>query len=387
MFEKMEIPAVYIHVPFCQKVCPFCSFAVVRDDRRKHARYFDLLAEELALFKKEKGIVLSGVRSVYFGGGSPSRLSGSELERLVAWLHRQIAAAADTQWSIEINPEDVSLEYARILKGLGFSRASLGVQSFSRSGLRKLGRTHTPEQSRMAIGVLREAGFKDLNLDLMFAYPGQSHESLVADLEEFVQLNPTHLSVYCLNIEEKTAIYRKSDWKRWQSDNEDLIARMYKTVVRFLEANGFRQYEISNFAKKGYRSRQNLLNWSGRNYLGIGMGAHSLLVPNRWGNFKRWVDYNRALESGRLPHEYCEVLDETAQRDEELMIGLRLSKGLNLSEFSAKYGIRLSALWREKLGILRKNHLARIEKDNLILTVEGMLLADEIAASLAALIP
>lgn len=382
----MDILAIYIHLPFCRKICPFCSFAVLTDRGQKHKHYFDLLKKELTLLRQTYPLDFSQVQSIYIGGGTPSRLGIDEMEQLVFWLRQNVASNKNIQWSIEVNPEDVSFEYAHHLKQLEFTRISLGVQSFSTQNLKKLGRQHGPEHSRSAIQALQKVGFKDINFDLLFGYPGQSIDSLTNDLTEFAFWNPTHVSAYCLTIEKKTLIYKKSAWKQWQLDNESLIVVMYETLVHFLEDIGCYQYEISNFATEGCQSRQNKVYWSGDNYLGIGMGSHSLQFPYRWGNYRRWVDYKKNLEKNELPFEFCEELDTINQRDEALMIPLRLKKGLDLAEFSEKYRLNLAEIWGCLIKKLQRSGLAKIERDHLKLTTRGMLMADEITVALAALI-
>jgi len=382
----MEIPALYIHIPFCQKICPFCSFAVRRDDPQKHMPYFKLVKKELSLINLATPLDFSGIKSIYFGGGTPSRLSLTTLGQWVDWLNETIGSNSQAQWSIEINPEDLSSAYGTGLVRLGFNRVSLGVQSFQGQGLEKLKRQHSPHDSRQAISNVLQAGIEDFNLDLMFGYPGQRLEDLQEDLAEFVRWNPTHISAYCLNIEERTPLYKKPQWQEWQDDNEKLIADMYRQVVLFLEDHGYLQYEVSNFAKKGFRSKQNLYNWCGKNYLGLGMGAHSLLYSHRWGNHKRWVDYKDALGAGRLPQQYHESLDLVNKRDEMLMLNLRQRKGLNLSAFEAVYAVDLSTLWRDELEQLKSAGLVKKVNNRLRLTTAGMLLADEITAVLASLL-
>lgn len=380
------IPALYIHIPFCRKICPFCSFAVRPDHHVKHEPYFDLVRRELDLVSHEFSLDLSAVRSVYFGGGTPSRLSLSELRKWTAWVAGLIGSDKSAQWSIEVNPEDLTRAYADGLAEMGFQRVSLGIQSFRDQGLQALRRQHTSSQSRQAINHLLQAGFVDFNLDLMFGYPGQDLQDLQSDLSELVQWDPAHISAYCLTIEEKTPLYKRPQWQQWQDEHEKLITTMYGRIVSFLAKYGYRQYEISNFARKGRQSRQNLLNWSGKNYLGLGMGAHSLLYPQRWGNCKRWVDYKQAVISHRPPRQYVETLNWKQQRDEMLMLSLRQSKGLNLAGFEAGFDLDLRSAWEARLADLQTAGLVKAESKRLQLTVKGMMLADAITADLAALL-
>lgn len=379
--------AIYIHIPFCQIICPFCAFSVLPDDRDKHDLYVRLIQKELDLIPEniKKSMLL--VRSVYFGGGTPSRLAIRYIGILVKWIRQSFSVASNAHWSIELNPEDVSLPYLKALKAIGFTRISLGVQSFNDLHLNKLGRVHDAESSNKATDAIIDAGFKDINLDLMYGFPGQTIETLKADLNQFVAKKVTHISAYGLDIEEKSKLNRKKDWKVWQRDNEILITQMYETIVHYLSLNGYEQYEISNFSIPGYSSLQNDLNWGGNNYLGLGMGAHSYVHPYRWANNKRWVDYKNALNRNQLPRDFYEKLSKTQQRDETIMVQTRLSSGLNMEAFSAKYSINIEKIWKQKLKQLIDNHLISKNNNTIKLTSKGMMLADEVASSLAALIP
>lgn len=378
------IRALYLHIPFCRKICPFCAFSVRPDHPEKHGPYFEMVKQEFDLLKRRIHPDLSRVTSVYFGGGTPSRLTLNELSQWEQWLAQSLGIPKEIQWSIEVNPEDLTAEYADGLRDLGFNRISLGVQSFWNDGLQRLKRQHTATDAREAMGHLKKNGFTDINLDLMFAYPEQGLGQLQADLDEFISWNPSHMSAYCLNIEPKTAVYRQPHWRRWQDENEARIAAMYSLIVENLGANGLRQYEVSNFARKGFASRQNLIYWNGRCYLGLGMGAHSLLDSSRWGNCRRWADYRRLLADQRLPRQSAETLDETRRRDEMLMLSLRQSKGLNLSAFEKRAGAVPWINWRSKLKTLIDNGLVKTDGGRLRLTLEGMMLADTITAELSA---
>ncbi len=380
-----DIPALYIHIPFCRKVCPFCSFAVLKDNLTNHAPYFELLTREFELLKEKFSFDFTGIESIYIGGGTPSRLSISELQQLVDWIILITNCDGKIHWSIEVNPEDMNTEYAQNLKSMGFTRISLGIQSFRQSNLKKLQRIHTDNQSRSASESIIKAGFKDYNFDLMFGFPGQSIESLEKDLEQALSYKPSHVSVYSLNIEPKTALNRKPAWKEWIRKNEDLISDMYFLIVDRLTTSNLLHYEVSNFCINGYQSRQNMVYWNRRNYLGLGLGAHSFVSPYRWGNMKRLVDYKTGLNS--LPRISFEKLDEGMQRDEEVMLSLRLSQGLEQNLFKKKYRFEFPKSWVEKVELYHHHQLLEIESDRLYLTTKGLLIADEITASLCACLP
>lgn len=388
MNHKKNIPALYIHIPFCKKVCSFCSFAVMKENSALHSSYIDLLRKEIQLLKKDVRVnfQFSAVESIYFGGGTPSILNEEELKEIVELVKDTFTFTPNCQWSIEMNPEDVTQNKANSLRQIGINRVSLGVQSFNDKSLKILGREHTAQQSFQAIQILKDVGFSDLNLDLMYGYLGQTISDLNKDLEQFVKQSPTHISPYCLNIEPKTSLNRKQDWKDWQSSHEELLYQMFLSVTDFLEKDKYIQYEVSNFCLEGFRSKQNQFNWEGKNYLGIGAGAHSYLSPRRWGNKKRYIDYKKDLLCEKLPQEFLEVLDQEAELDEYIMIRLRLKEGLDLNAVDSLVGSPIIERWKMKLDQFIISGLATLEGNKLKLTPKGLFLTDEIAAELAAAI-
>ncbi|MBU2509909.1 radical SAM family heme chaperone HemW [bacterium] len=381
------IPGLYIHIPFCRKICPFCSFAVLKDNPARHPTYLNLLHEEYNLLSRQFQLDLTPCESIYLGGGTPSRLSTFELEQLVDWLFSIIKISKKIQWSIEVNPEDISPKYASDLKALGFTRISLGIQSFQQTDLEKLKRVHSGAQSRFALESVIDAGFEDYSLDFMFGFPGQTKEQLEKDIELALSYHPSHISVYSLSIEPKTALNRKPVWKDWIRENENLISDLYRLIVERLTAANFVHYEVSNFCIDGYQSRQNMIYWNRRNYLGLGLGAHSFVSPYRWGNMKRWIDYKSSLTLKSLPHISFEALSETMHRDEEVMLSLRLNQGLDLALFKKKYLLDFPDSWSKKVEAYFQHNLL-VEKGNILqLTTKGLLIADEITASLCACLP
>ncbi len=382
--SDFSVPALYVHIPFCKKVCPFCSFAVMKDNPLQHSTYLDLIKEEFQQIVTRRPLDFSPLESVYIGGGTPSRLRLGNLERLVTWIKLHLATKERVEWSIEVNPEDITEEYAKGLAELGFNRISLGVQSFSDNQLKRLRRQHTGDQVRLALENLHSNELENINIDLMFGYPGQTLESLKADLHEAQTYKPKHVSVYSLTIEPKTALHRRADWKNWIRDNDALIVQMYRVIIDMLALTGINQYEVSNFCQTGFESRQNMVYWRNLHYLGLGVGAHSHCFSHRWGNCRRLVDYKLHLKTGKQPFESYENITQVMRRDEDLMLGLRLKKGINLNRFYQKHQLIPAKKWLQLIDGYRENRLVQDCVSHLKLTTSGMLLADEISASLAA---
>jgi oxygen-independent coproporphyrinogen-3 oxidase len=386
MTSCADISGVYVHLPFCRKICPFCGFAVTRDDEEKKESYIRYLKRELAMLVERRRFSFSRLSSVYFGGGTPSRYPVGQLKRIVNVIREQVGTST-AQWSIEINPEDITPSYAKSLLDCGFNRVSVGIQSFDDKALSRLGRIHNGRQAHDAVESLQKVGFGNINSDLMFGYPDQTIPDLMKDLEQFIQYSPTHLSIYCLTIEPKTKINRLPAWREWQETNESTISEMYELVVRRLEKERIDQYEVSNFARAGFQSPQNIINWYEKNYLGIGQGAHSHVDGKRWGNERRWGDYKRKIESDHLPLAFEETLSCSEKREERLMIRLRLTHGVNFEKYRHDFGIDLIRDCAEEIRMLKKEHLLKTTRDRIYLTTKGMLLADEIAAVLSKRLP
>ncbi|MGK0289104.1 MAG: oxygen-independent coproporphyrinogen-3 oxidase [bacterium] len=377
----MDIPALYIHIPFCQKVCPFCAFAVLKDKTEKHIPYIQALKKEISLYQQQQIIQQQTVQSVYFGGGTPSCLSIPEVQEILTSIKQAFQFKEDTQWSIEINPEDAQLSYLQELKGLGFNRVSLGIQSFHDASLKNLGRVHNAKTAHHAVENIQKAGFSNFNLDFMFGHLGQSFQDLKKDFQTFLDYSPTHLSTYCLNIEEKTQLAKKQEWSLWQEDHEALISEMYVWIIESLKEHQIFQYEVSNFAKKGYESQQNLFNWNGKNYLGLGAGAHSFLRPQRWSNERQLKKYQESIAQQHFPRDFEESLTIEQMEDEFLMVQLRRIEGVYWNGFQNQQKAKQKL--SKKISQLEKMEWIKQNSESFSLTSKGLLLADEIAVDLA----
>ncbi|MDH5561622.1 MAG: radical SAM family heme chaperone HemW [Deltaproteobacteria bacterium] len=377
------IHGIYIHIPFCRHICPFCSFAVIKNDPSRQTLYLDLLKREFELLKQSFEFDFSQVESIYLGGGTPSVLKLSVLKSLVKWLRSRFLKAASCEFSLEVNPEDVTDKRMDNYYQLGINRISLGLQSFSKSSLKILERKQAKKNFFSGLERMHQAGFKNINLDFLIGYPSQSYKSFLEDMNHFTGMRPEHLSLYILNIEPRTKAFKRPDWQEWQNKNEPLIQRMYLKAVDALEKSGLKQYEVSNFSRAGFESKQNLCNWNGKNYLGMGMGAHSYTGDQRWGNHKRWVDYKNAVNNNLLPREFTEKINASKKRDEKLMIGLRLNKGIDLDKWLKENKAEPTAGFYRFMENLIKNAMAEKKGNYFALTPTGMLLADEIAATLA----
>jgi len=360
---------LYVHLPFCASRCGYCDFVTVLGREDDHGPYVSALLAELEL---QRGLLAPGLETVFLGGGTPTLTEPSALARLLASL----PPAAEV--TVEANPETVTPALAQALHGAGVTRVSLGAQSFQPALLAVLERRAGPDDVRRAFHTLRAAGFDNLSLDLIYGIPGQSPADLDADLASALALDPEHLSCYELEAKPGTRFTHAhgDELERQAEAMEDYFER----VVDRLAGAGYRWYETANFCRRGrrdLRSRHNLAYWSGRDYLGLGLGAVSTVAGVRWRTTPRLGAYLGALSRGELPPRELEPLGEEVRRRERLMLGLRLDEPLALGGVTG--AIDPGALERlERLG------LAESDGETLALTRRGRFLGGAVTAELLA---
>lgn len=357
-----EVEHLYIHVPFCPRVCPYCSFFVVPADRRRSGPLVEALLGELRYRRRS---LAASVRTVYLGGGTPSAMATGDLERLVAGVLVEVGGGVG-EFTIEVNPTTLSAEKARMLRGLGVNRVSLGAQSFDAAALATLGRQHGPDRIGRTFEILREAGFENIGLDLIYGVPGQSEEAWWGTVGGAVALGPEHVSAYCLTYEEGTPFFRRLASGEWSRD-EGMEARLFLGTRRLLECAGYIPYEVSNFARPGFESEHNLSYWRGKDYLGVGPSAVSTVAGKRWRNVPDLGRYLAGAASCEWPDEEVEYLDADLQRRERMMFGLRTREGVEDAGFREEFeGLEAAGYAEHRGGRWR-------------LTGEGLLRADAIA--------
>ena len=374
---------LYVHIPFCASRCPYCDFATAPATTALRGRYLETLAQEIA---REGGVLARPrVRTIFFGGGTPSLLEPVEIASLGEAL-RHAFVLRPREVTVEANP--ATLDRARLdaWLALGLTRLSLGAQSFDRAGLRALGRTHQPEDSAAAVAVARGAGI-DVNLDLIFGWPGQTVEAWERDLETATLLAPDHVSCYPLELrldpDGSIPNWPGGGWpvlERWRraaaaaQPDDAGIARMYRVAERALGRAGYRHYEIANWARPGKRSLHNLGYWRDRDWLGVGAGAHTHLAGARSANPTELRAYISRVESG-APRE---VDGEADPAGEAAMLALRLDSGLDLERYGARFGDIAASRVRTALREVEPAHLVRMRGRHARLTARGRLLASEV---------
>jgi putative oxygen-independent coproporphyrinogen III oxidase len=345
----MTAPGLYLHVPFCSAVCPYCDFSVLKAGVAARRRFVDHLIAEVALAAREWKDPRP-FDTVYFGGGTPSLLPPEDLERVLVACRAHLSLA--TPWIfLEANPEDVTADACATWRDLGVRTLSLGVQSFSDEALRFLGRRHRAEQARAAVEAAQAAGFDTVSVDLIFGLPGQAAEAWRRELAEAVALGPAHLSCYQLTIHARTRFGVAAKRGQLSEMPEGEQAALFELTHRFLADAGYSAYEVSNFARgRDHESRHNRKYWDHTPYLGLGPSAHSFAPSDagapsgrRWWNELRTPRWESRVAAGERPVEAEESLGPKALATEAVMLGLRTTAGIDLDGFTARYGVDLLA--------------------------------------------
>lgn len=321
---------VYVHIPFCARRCIYCGFfSTLRGDEA--ARYVQALCLELKMRRDYLGG--APVHTLYFGGGTPSRLTPAQIETVVNGIANTLGLEQLQEFTLECNPDDINLEYLTALRRIGVNRISMGVQSFNDGMLRFLARRHNAVQAIQAVDICHKAGIDNVSIDLMYGLPGQTMEMQQSDLDTALGLDVQHISSYCLSFEPGSPLEGMRLKGAVEPLPEDTCASMYSAMCSSMQKSGFEHYEISNFARPGYESRHNSSYWDGTPYLGLGAGAHSFNGKSRMWAPSDLDLYFKAAESKLLEFEH-EDLTELDRYNEMVMLGLRTAKGLKLSRLT-----------------------------------------------------
>ena len=368
---------LYVHVPFCPQHCPYCGFAVVTGKRDLHEHYVDAVCRELADRGKETGVRFA---TVFFGGGTPSRLDTHHLSRILETADRVCGLEEKCEISIEANPGREDRVRFDDLQKAGFNRISIGAQSFRDSSLKKLGRLHSAADAEAAFERARAAGFASVNLDLIFAVPEVPRRDWVQTLDTALRLSPDHVSTYSLTVEEGTVLERRIASGRIRPQSAEEEAEQFSLGIETLSQAGYEHYEVSNFSRPGHRCRHNWAYWSRGEYLGVGLSAHSHLKGVRSWNSANFHGYLSAVEGGNSAEAGREAIDQSTENRERLFLGLRTSDGVALSErerLQLRRGLK-------QVQLLREGYL-ELGDSRLRLTPKGIPVADAISIEIAEL--
>ncbi len=367
----METISLYIHIPLCVKKCAYCDFASFAGRMAQREAVVQAVCCELrtqaAFFGRRR------VRTIFFGGGTPTLLTGDQIHAIMDTVRACFDVESDAEISMEGNPGTLTMENLRAYRAAGVNRLSLGVQSMDDALLKSIGRIHTAQEATQAVRMAREAGFDNLNLDLMFGLPGQSAAQWADTLDRAIALNPEHLSCYSLILEEGTQLHADVLAGRAAPlPDEDAMAEMDTLTLDRTRAAGYVQYEVSNFAKAGKACRHNVVYWDCLPYLGVGLGAHSDMDARRFYNPEDWEAYLRLAESGDAARESEGQNMREDRMFERMMMGLRMTRGVDAARFERDFGLSPQQVWPKTIADMTGGELMDCNKESIHLTARGM---------------
>jgi oxygen-independent coproporphyrinogen-3 oxidase len=374
---EMQRAGVYIHIPFCRARCSYCDFATGAYNAAAAEHYVHAVATEI--LKAELPEAAGEIDTIYFGGGTPSLLSPSQVAHLLEAVHRRFHVKKGAEVTMEMNPGTLTAEVVCEFRRLGVNRASYGAQTFDDHQLRRLGRTHTADDVRHTIRLLRDAGFDNVSFDLIAGLPAQTLSAWSRNLDEALTLHPEHISLYLLEVHQGTPLAEQIRQGRELLPDEDLAAEMYQLMIERTCAAGYEHYEISNLCLPGYQARHNTKYWMGAPVYGFGCSAHSFDGRRRrWSNERDAARYTESINQGRTPIVEAVELDEREARAESIFLGLRLLSGISLNEHRARFGVDIREEHADDLARLSDAGLIEFRGDLMRLTNQGALLSNEV---------
>lgn len=377
----MKELGIYVHIPFCKQKCSYCDFISYWDKNDLVEKYIEVLKQEIK--NNTEDVSKYEISTIYIGGGTPSYIESEYIGEILKIIKQKYNVSKNAEITIEVNPGTVTQEKLRSYAESGINRISIGLQSCNNNLLKMIGRIHTYEDFLSTYTLAREVGFKNINVDLMIGLPNQTLEDVKKSLEEIIKLNPKHISVYSLIVEEGTPIEKKIVKGELKLPNEELERQEYWEVKRTLENSGYKHYEISNFAKRGYESKHNLNCWEQKEYLGFGIAAHSYMNGVRYSNVEHIEEYLKK----EMGSEKCEVGKNTSniiheiqteenKKKEYMLLGLRKIDGIKISSFKNKFGCNPIIEFKNELNKLVQEKLIEIDLDQIKLTKKGIDLAN-----------
>ncbi|WEV60180.1 radical SAM family heme chaperone HemW [Streptococcaceae bacterium ESL0729] len=366
-----QVKSAYVHIPFCTQICYYCDFSKVFIKNQPVDQYLDSLIEEFDSYQ------IRELRTLYIGGGTPTALNAVQLDRLIKGLTKNLDLSKLEEFTVEANPGDLDDERIAVLAQSPVNRISLGVQTFNDKLLKKIGRSHTARDVYENIALLRENGFENISIDLIYALPGQSFDQVKDDLDKLLELNLPHVALYSLILENHTIFMNRMRRGKLNLPSEDTDAEMYQYIIDQLELAGYDHYEVSNFSRPGFESKHNLVYWNNEEYYGIGAGASGFLANVRYKNYgpvHHYLAHDRKVVTE-------EPLDKKAQMEEEMFLGLRKKSGVSIKNFESKFETNFDQLFGQEVARLRREELLDLDDDRIFMTKKGFLLGNEVFES------
>ena len=382
--KRKPMASIYLHIPYCEKKCIYCDFYSI-ENMNSMERFLDALEKEIAMYSA-KFSTRDTFETIFFGGGTPSLLPASIIERILASLHSCYRIDPDAEITVETNPGTVDFEKLREYRSRGVNRLSIGIQSFHPDELAFLSRIHTADEAVECVQNARRAGFENISVDLIFSLPNQTPERWKENLRRAIALQPNHISAYSLIVEEHTPLFTMVQNKTVAPMPEDSDAELYEATIGLMAQHGFAQYEISNYAKPGFECRHNKNYWNHSNYLSFGPSAHSFwkerpTTGKRWWNVRSVAQYCDAIAKEGFPVAGSEIVNEEKMLSEAVFLGLRMGE-LNAAMIQQLYGVDILSTQGEKLKGFSDEDLLHIKNRRITLTRKGLLVCDAIAESL-----
>lgn len=368
----MKNCGLYIHIPFCEQKCFYCSFVIAVGQEHRMEEYVECVCAEMLVYR---GV---DIQTVYVGGGTPGFLKAEQLKKIFDRVQYNFSLHSQAEVTLEANPQDLDSKKVKIIVDLGIHRLSMGAQSFHDDKLRYLGRKHTAQTILDAFDRARKAGFKNINLDLMYGFPNQTMSELEKDVRAITSLGAEHISLYTLTIEHNSRFFTKN----LQLPESDIQVEQYTFVKEFMENKGYEQYEVSNFSKKGFESKHNLNYWRGGEYIGLGIAAHSYMNGKRFWNISKLPEYIQRLKNSQSPQEESKSLSVSEQFMDAFLFGLRMNEGVNVEKLEKRFDFQLDEARRGVLHQMVEHHLMIKDESLLRVTDQGRLVLDEICARL-----
>ena len=370
----MKELGIYIHIPFCKQKCYYCDFISYANKGEKVKEYIECLQKEIELESNKYKNEEYEITTIYIGGGTPSFIDASYIERIINTIKQKYKLYENSEIAIEVNPGTINEEKIRKYKDIGINRISIGLQTTKDNLLKQIGRIHTYEEFLNCYKIVKKIGIDNINVDLMLGLPNQTLEDLKESLREVVNLNPNHISLYSLILEENTALEKMVSQNMAKLPEEDLEREMYWTTKKILEENRYIHYEISNFSKKGYESKHNLNCWNQKEYLGFGVAAHSYIKNKRYCNTKNIEEYIKNIQNGKILNNrtICEIQNKIEKQKEYMLLGLRKIQGIDIQKFKNKFIDNPICIFHKELEKLVKEELIEVDLNQIKLTSKGL---------------
>ena len=364
---------LYIHIPFCVSKCNYCDFNSYKMDQNLKTRYLEDLKIEMDFYKNElqEDNNIKEITSIFIGGGTPSILTSNEIKELMLSIKERFNIKQDAEITMECNPGTLTIDKLKVMKESGINRLSIGLQAVQNYHLNAIGRIHTYEVFEKNYKEALNVGFKNINIDLMYALPNQKLEEWKESLQKIVALNPTHISAYSLILEEGTKLHDMYQNNEFEIIDEDTDIEMYNYTINYLKENGYNQYEISNYSKDGYECKHNIVYWNCDNYIGVGAGASGFIGDIRYSNVEGLDEYHNKILSNEKPIENIEVLSIDDKIQEKIFMGLRMNNGIKFIDFKKQFDIDFEEKYKEKIKVLEENKLINKDEYGIRLTQKG----------------